>query len=231
MYNLLKNNFFFLFILIFFQNNTTKAQEIQGVPYELIQKMTSEKNGVYEYNTLLKRFQKADTTLLAMDYLMLYYGYAYQKEYHPYKHIVWEDSLGRLTEAKNAPKALKMAEKIIQENPVSLTTHIESAYTFHAIGRKPESLRHLYQYNQLMATVMASGIGNSYQNPIVVISPKDTEVVLMSNQLNIVSKSINGQDNKYFLVYLVKNKEKKEYPIYFDITLAYTIGMEKVKNK
>lgn len=222
---------YIFFILIFFQNILSHAQSVDGVSYEIIKQMTLEKKGVYEYHSLLQRFQKADTTLLSMDYLMLYYGYVYQKNYHPYKHIVWEDSLGRLTEAKNAPKALQMSDKILQENPVSLTAHIETAYVMHAIGRKQESTRHLYQYNQLVETIMKSGVGNSYQNPIIVISPKDTEVILMRNQLKIISKSINGQDEKYFLVYLVKNKEQKEYPIYFDITLAYTIGMEKVKNK
>ncbi|TAE67003.1 MAG: DUF4919 domain-containing protein [Bacteroidetes bacterium] len=231
MHYLSKNYFFYFFILIFFQNIHLHSQTVQGVSYDLIKQMTQEKNGVYEYNTLLKRFQNADTTLLEMDCLMLYYGSVYQKNYHPYKHITWEDSLGRLTDAKNAPKALQMMDKILEENPVSLTAHIEGAYTFHAIGRKKESTQHLYQYNRLLYTIMTSGMGNSYENSIILISPKDAEVVLMSNQLSIVSKSINGQNDKYYLVYLVKNREKKEYPIYFDITLAYTIGMEKVKNK
>ncbi len=224
-----KKYFFYLFILIFFQNINLYSQEIQGISYDIIKQMTTEKNGVYEYNTLLKRFQAADSTLLEIDYLMLYYGSVYQKNYHPYKHIVWEDSLGRLTDAKNAPKALQMMEKILEENPVSLSAHIEGAYTYHAIGRKKESVRHLYLYNRLISVVMSSGVGNSYENPIILVSPKDAEMVVMGNQLSIVSKSINGQNDKYFLVYLVKNKEKKEYPIYFDITLAYTIGMEKVK--
>jgi hypothetical protein len=217
--------------LFFLVTKNIYAQEIQGISLKMIEEMTQNKEGVYYYQTLTDKLHQGDTSLVYTDYLMLYYGFVYQKNYHPYKHIVWEDSLSKLTDQKNAPKALELSEKILKENPVSLTAHIERAYTLHAVKKEKESFKHLQIYAKLSDVILQSGTGESYQKPIIVISPKDTEIILMRFKLNIISKSINGQEDKYYLVYLVKNQEGNQYPIYFDITLAYSIGMEKVKNK
>lgn len=219
----------FLFILLL---GTVQAQDdeltIKDIPVSTIKEMVSDPDGVYFYPKIRKKFE-ADETLLDIDYLMLYYGYVFQDNYNPYRHFALEDSLGGLTSAQKGNEALRLANLILEENPVSIIANIEKAYALHGMGKEEEAKKYLERYRLLMEALESSGEGSSYDKPIVIINPKDAQAILLKYRLTELSKSINGQNNKYYDVYLVRNKEGKQYPIYFDITIPRTIGMAKFK--
>jgi hypothetical protein len=211
--------------------NSVFAQklEIGGLDIKLIEEMISDKTGVYYYPQLLKRFLNNDAQLLDIDYKMLYYGQVFQQKYNPYTYFAWEDSLSRLTDQKKGEEAIALADKILQVNPFSLFANIEKAYALKGIGKDSEAETYLRRYNLLAQTIESSGIGNSFENPIYVISPKDAEAIVLRHKLTVISKTINGQDGKYFNIYQVRNPDNNNYPIVFDITLPYTIGMKKLQ--
>ena len=110
-------------------------------------------------------------------------------------------------------------------------SHIEKGYALHGTNQESLALVEINKYRALFNTVMASGAGSSYENPIMVVTPKDAEVIVLGHKLTVLSKTMNGQTGRYYDVYLVRNEQGKQYPIYFDITLPYTIGMKKLSEK
>ncbi len=212
-------------------NNILENIQIDGIPIKLIKEMSLDKGSVYFFDKLIKRYLVNDTTLKQIDYFMLYYGYAYQPQYNPYKHKPLEDSLPKLTEKKEGRNAIKIANQILSENPFSLIANVEKAYTAHALGKPAYALVNMYRYYKIAETIQKSGTGESYENPLVVISPNDATAFITRYQLTVISKTLNGENGRWYDVYLVKNKENKEYPIFFDITFARTLGMEKLLKK
>jgi hypothetical protein len=202
---------------------------IGGLDLKNIEEMISDKNGVYYYPELLKKFLNDDKTLLDVDYKMLYFGQVFQKDYNPYTYFAWEDSLSRLTENKKGKEALALADKILKVNPMSVFANIEKAYALKGGGRDKEAENYLRRYNILVQIIENSGLGNALEAPIYVISPKDAEAIILRYKLTVVSKTINGQEGKYFNIYQVRNPQNQNYPIIFDITLPYTIGMKKLQ--
>ena len=227
--------FYLLFFALFLVYDTSHAQtnvpdiSVQGIGLSMIYQQINDKEGVYYYPYLMKRFKINDLGLKKIDYLMLYYGFAFQPEYDPYSSLPEEDSLSKLTEAQKGKEAVALANKIIEKNPMSLIAHVEQAYAYKGIMQEDKAIISIEKYKLLFTTVFSSGEGSSYQKPIVVISTKDAETIILANKLIVKSKSMNGQLGRFYDVYLVRNKDGKEYPIYFDITLPYTIGMEKFK--
>jgi hypothetical protein len=224
--NTQKHIFLFLFI-IFYQ--TTYSQSIGGIDIQTIKMMVEDPQGVYFYPTLLDKFKKNDASLKVIDMKMLYYGFCFAQNYNPYKHFAWEDSLSILTEKQKGKEALALADKLLAENPLSLFGNIEKAIALNGLNRKAEAVPFLERYRVLMDVIESSGVGNSYENPIVVISPKDAQAMILRFQLKVHSKTLNGQNGRYYDVYLVENEEAKQYPIYFDITIPHTIGMKKLE--
>ncbi len=221
------------------QNKIIDKIEVDGISLSLIKEMTTDKSSVYFFDKLAKRYLVNDTTLKQIDYTMLYYGFAFQPQYNPYKHKTLEDSVSRLTEKKENKEALlkegrtiiKITNAVLTENPFSLVANVEKAYTANAYGKTDYALVNMTRYLKIVETILKSGKGDSYENPLVVLSPNDANVFMTRYQLTVISKTLNGENGRWYDVYLVKNKENKEYPIYFDITLARTIGMEKLLKK
>jgi len=222
--------YFFAFLLIFF-TAALKAQQIQGLSLETIYEQVNDAEGVYYYPLLAKRFQQNDIGLKNIDYLMLYYGFVTQPKYNPYKVMLLEDSLSKLTLAKKGTEALALADNIQTMHPVSLASYVEKGYALHSMNQESLAMVELNKYRVLLQMVLASGDGSSYEKPIIVITPKDAEMVVLAYKLTVLSKSMNGNAGRYYDVYLVRNEKGKQYPIYFDITLPYTIGMRKLTDK
>ncbi len=222
--------------LLFSLSNVLKAQEtpetqINGMPLSTIADLVQDSTGVYYYPRLEKKFKAGDKSLQPIDYIMLYYGFSQDERYNPYYHFGLEDSLSELSEAQKGEAALALADQILRENPVSIFANIEKAYVLNALGRQQEAYQHLERYRLLMGAMEASGQGSSYEKAIQIINPKDAQAILLKYKLTELSKSINGQNGRYYDVYLVRNEKGKQYPIYFDITIPRTIGMKKFQEK
>lgn len=221
-------------LFICFSPEPLKAQQVKGVSISGIDvnqifKMVQDTQGVYYYPKLLQRFEKNDSTLLGIDLQMLYYGFATQANYNPYVHFATEDSLSYFNEQQKPQQTLKIANRLLEQNPVSIFGNVEKAFALHALKQEETALRFLARYNALISAAETSGVGDSYENPIVLISPKDAQAFILRYKLTKLENTLNGQNGKYYDVYLVRNEEGKQYPIYFDITIPYTIGMQRLQ--
>lgn len=202
--------------------------QVGEIPLSSVQYLTQDTTGVYYHPKLVARFEDNPRSLSLTDYYMLYYGQAFSENYNPYYYRNLEDSLSQLTEAQKGQEALALANLILAANPVSVFALIEKAYALNSLGNKDEALIYLDKYQILMNAIESSGEGSSYENPIVLISPKDAEAFILRYKLVELSRSINGDKDRYYDVFLVRNSDEKQYPIYFDITLAREIGLKKL---
>lgn len=227
--NLYKTILIFLFYISIC--GSVFSQKIAGIAYENIQLLVNDSTGIYYYPSLVERFAKLDTALKQIDFLMLYYGYSATEAYHPFRHLEWEDSVANLNQKKQYKEASALSDLLLKSNPVSLFGNIEKAIALYELKAEKASYLFLEKYRLLVAAIESSGLGNSYENPIYLITPKDAEAIIRRYELTTLSKSLNGQSGRYYQVYLVKNKENKEYPIYFDISLPQTIGMQKLQKE
>ncbi len=222
-----------LLILFCLNPLTTFSQideiEVQGISLATVRSMVSDAEGVYYYPNLVKEFQKKPENLKNIDFLMLYYGYVFTEEYNPYAHFALEDSLSSLNEQQMHNQALMLADSLLFINPVSVFANIQKAIALDGLGKQEQSKDYLDRYRILVETLQASGVGSTYESPIVLITPKDAQAILLRYKLTELSKTLNGKGSRYFDVYLVRNAEEKQYPIYFDVTLPRLIGMEKLK--
>lgn len=219
------------FFTLFFSFQSLQSQTIQGIDINIIRQMVSDSSGVYSYAYLLKRFNLFDLGLKDIDYTMLYYGFSASSTYNPYKNLDLEDSLANLTNQKKGKEALELADKVLEKNPVSIFANIEKAYALNGSGKNAEAEKYLMRFQRLLAAVEASGEGSSTQNPIAIIAPKDAEAVILKYKLITISKNIQGENGRFFEVYQVRNAQGRRYPIYFDITIPYTIGMKKLQEE
>jgi hypothetical protein len=223
---------FSLILIVFFSFNTfaqVDEIEVQGISLSAIRGMIADNEGVYYYPTLIKTFQEEPKSLRKIDFLMLYYGYVFTDEYDPYAHFALEDSLSSLNEQQKFIDALLLGDSLLAMNPVSVFGNIQKAIALSGLNREEEAQAYLEKYRILVEAFESSGRGDAYENPIVIITPKDAQAILFRYQLTELSKTLNGKGIRYFDVYLVRNAEEKQYPIYFDVTLPRLIGMEKLK--
>lgn len=226
-----KTYFLLLFTLLTARVAFAQIDEItvKGISMSSIQNMIADEEGVYYYPTLVKQFLEDPKAMQNIDFLMLYYGYVFTDEYDPYAHFGLEDSLSSLLDKEKYQQASDLADSLLAMNPVSIFGNIQKGISLSALGDNDASLYYLERFRILVETIQTSGIGSSYESPIVLITEKDAQAILLRYQLIELSKSLNGKGSRYYDVYVVRNQEEKEYPIYFDVTLPRQIGMEKLK--
>ncbi len=205
--------------------------QVKGIPLSTIKQLTQDERGVYYFPKLAKRLESGDSSLLDIDYSMLYYGFIFTPAYDPYFYFAMEDSLGQLTKAEKAQETLDLANRVLKDNPVSIFAHAEKGFALYTLGDKKKSEKYFKNYVSLFDAMEASGVGNSMENPIVVITPKDPQAILLRYKLRELSKKIQGQNGHFYDVYTVENQNGKQYPIYFDITVPRTLGMQKLKER
>lgn len=222
---------------------TTALKEItvNNISLETVQAMVSDPSGVYFYPKLVAQFQQAPQKMVNTDFLMLYYGFMFMESYDPFAHFAIEDSLTALNAQARHQEALQLANELLLTNPVSIFGNIEKAIALNGLGEQArgldstayfqQSYEYLERYRILVETMERAGVGSSYEKPIVLITPKDAQAILRRYRLTELSKSLNGQGNRLYDVYLVRNPQEQQYPIYFDITVANLIGMAKLQDR
>ncbi len=233
MLNFISKKTYFLLLFTFLSSSAAFAQTdeiaVRGITMTSIQSMIADEEGVYYYPNLVKQFVEDPKAMQNIDFLMLYYGYVFTDEYDPYAHFGLEDSLSSLLDKEKFKEATDLADSLLAMNPVSIFGNIQKGIALSALGNDEASTRYLERYRILVETIQTSGIGSSYESPIVLITEKDAQAILLRYQLTELSKSLNGKGSRYYDVYVVRNQEEKEYPIYFDVTLPRQIGMAKLK--
>lgn len=227
--------FLFTFYIIFFssqvfaQKKKLPKVKIMGIDFTTIADLVNDEESVYYYPNLLEKYNKLDSSLYRIDYIMLYYGHALQNEYNPFKDMLIEDSLSRLNSQGKFAEVNALSNKFLQKKPISFFGNIERGACLYALEDSIRSVHFLEKYNRLFTAVETAGMGSSYEDPIVLISPMDAEVFLKRYQLKIIEKKAEDKNKHKYLYFKVLSPEEREFPIYFDVTIPFAF-LENKKN-
>lgn len=225
--------FLFTCSLIFFsspsfaQNKKLPDIKIMGIDFKTIEDLVNDKESVYYYPNLVEKYNQLDSSLYQIDYVMLYYGYPFQNGYSPFEDMRIEDSLRMLNQQFKFAEAEALSKKFLAKKSISFFANIERGACLYALSDSVSSVTFLEKYNRLFTAIESVGVGNSYEDPIVLISPMDAEVFLRRYQLKVLERKAEEKNKHKYLYFKVKSPEEKEFPIYFDVTIPFAL----IKNK
>jgi len=212
-------------VLLLLLGAGAKAQtdELVKPDYKAIEKNSKDKNSPLFFDSLLERFNRADTTLTVEDKRHLYFGYSFTKKYSPYGSNT--EAYKELTTLLNKPgshnrkgleKLIALCDKILKEDPFSIKIREYRLYFLKTLGRTEELLKEDFRLNCVLDAILSTGDGTSTTNCFYVISVANEYEII-----NILGFNFNGEqaliENNYDYLEL----EKNAYNIagfYFDIS-------------
>lgn len=162
-----------LFIAIFavlFCGGLFAQEEFVTPDYDLIKRVSNDKNSEYCYSKLAKRFAQADTTLGLAELQAFYYGYAFQPSYSGYPHYSQFDkiraTLGQdeMPTEKDLQEIVSLSNEVIKECPSEPMAYLYkydglSLLAEHYEGDTAEAQKVKLQFQMLFYTIASTGNG------------------------------------------------------------------------
>lgn len=177
------------------------AQGARKVAYQSLREAVRDPEHPFYYPWLLRRYQSGDTTLQAAAYHHLYYGYIYAPGYQPYQ--VSTQGFRRLAHPTSAD----------QERGVALCREILRAHPFDLdalwwLAQHPEGVEQseyrawLRHFHFLIATIRASGQGQSRQDPVYITYPRHARFLLQYLGIPVLQElPMTGRCESYEVLY------------------------------
>jgi len=210
-------NTLILFLLLLSNFFYAQQTKFEAPDYETIKKEIGDKQSIYYYPKLLKRFTQNDTLLTIEDYRHVYFGYTYQRAYDPYKVSPDNDKFRKYyysIESNEYGEFIKLANKALKENPFDLRVMNFLGYVYHLKGDEVMSKKVSKSFKGIINAISTSGDGLKCETGFHVISVSDEYVVLHLFGLESKSQASAGSCD-YFQF------EKGKYSVnglYFNIT-------------
>ena len=184
------------------------------------------------YPTLIKKYMSADTSMTIEDYRYLYYGYAFQEDYNPYRASEYAKRIKPLYFKEKHTNAecdtiMKYAELSLEDNPFDLQ---QMTFFIIALKEKRKNARAAiwqYRLNHLVAAIVSSGNGTK-DNPWVVTSTAHEYNIL--NFWNLVAIGHETEGENLDVLKVKPRKETDPDTYYFDVTLVIDAYITKISD-
>lgn len=204
----------------------TTTSDVYAPDYNQIKKNVEDKNGIYYYSELLRRFEAADTTLTAEQLHHLYYGAATRSDYDPYK----SDNFSEVKEAldgdtlteANWQKAAQAIDEHLKKDPMNLKYHYYKLISYSNLyGRDDERTRNAFaQMDMLFAAISATGDGLTSESAFHVISVSDEYALMNLFGMEMKGQSLISKNGRSYDVMKLRDNKYGVEQLYFDITVC-----------
>lgn len=189
--------------------------------YDTIESNIKKENSPFLYESLMKRFQAADTTMTLNEKRHLYYGYSFQESYAPYAKSRFTDSLALFME--NNPSLdslayetiLSFTDSILAKNPFDLNALNSQLYIYDKQGAYEMFNNKISKVMILLDALLSSGNG---------ITKEESFYVLFVNHeysiLEYIGFSYGGEQSlrgNHDYLKVIDNESEIE-GLYFDIS-------------
>lgn len=170
------------------------------------------------YQERVERFERADTTLLGSDFLVLYYGYAYRDEYVCGSA---DSPLTDLVNNKQYAEAYEMIGELLKHNPASLYLLDYALGAGCAADRPTEELDRIsWRLLMLMKHISILSDG-SKESPIAVVNRRDEDPFMrLWLKVKPIKAQLRGNKGRQCDCVTVES-EKKGSKVWFDVTLPW----------
>lgn len=219
---------FIFFSLIFISNFSFSQQKEYEVPnYKAIQKNIENKDSEFYYPKLMDKLKANDTLITNDQYRHLYFGYTFQKEYHPYKISENDKKLIPYFQSNDLKKSdyaeiIKISNASLKEFPLNLRVMNFLGYIYHLDGNEAMAKKISHNFYGLFGAIFSSGDGRDCKTGFHVIAVSHEYVVMNILQLETASQSLSGDCD-----YLSLEKDKyKLSGVYFNITKLKEKGFD-----
>ena len=219
---------FLFFSLIFISTfSFSQQKEYEAPNYNVIQKNIENKDSEFYYPKLMDKLKANDTLITNDQYRHLYFGYTFQKEYHPYKISENEKKLIPYFQSKDLKKSdyaeiIKISNASLKEFPLNLRVMNFLGYIYHLDGNEAMAKKVSHNFYGLFGAIFSSGDGRDCKTGFHVIAVSHEYVVMNILQLETASQGLSGDCD-----YLSLEKDKYKLPgVYFNITKLKEKGFD-----
>lgn len=178
--------------------------------------------GPLEYDTLLARFQKADTTMPSYDVLALMVGFTGMPVYKPYKVLDDELKINKLNMADEYKKALALSDSFLRSYPLSIKVIFERMVAFNGLGQKDSADFCAAQFRMLRDAMYDSGSIFDRDQAAFSLGPLDGRYFLLGLGYDPVDVyEVPNYMRHKIEVIEIRNEKGTKAPLYFNIHHAY----------
>jgi len=214
--------FFTVSILAFI---TISAQKISNVDFDSVKTALDANQGLYK--ELIDRFKKADSTLSADEFKVLYYGQCFQQNYKPYGGSGKDfDKFKEHYEKEDYKKALPFALKILDDDPVDLKMTFKTLVCYHFLNDPENKAAMQMRYENILYTLFLSGDGKTRETAFVVMRVSDEYEAMNNMQVENSSQSLSGDCD----VMTLKKNDYGLESLYFNISKPFGSLKKLLKN-
>lgn len=179
------------------------------------------------YNKLLKRYQKNDTTLTLSDYIILYYGQPFQSHYKPNVHHdsvdALNDYMNKNMETLDFKRVIGYTENILKDFPFNIDHIYVTGVAYEKTGDQKQAAQWFYKYDKLIRTILYSGDGRSEESAYVVMKIEDEYTIVNALELQSKGQALKSKDKKFYDVISVAENNYGIEKVYFNIDLFFNI--------
>ena len=192
---------------------TASAEDFLLPNYEGIQAM-----GQSNYDLLLNRFQAQDTTLSIHDFQAIYYGSAF---YGAPSSGMSMNRLNAIYDADGNEGVIIYLDSLLSESPLNLGALRTRFIAAYQANDSITTRKYLWQYDQLMNAIYATGDALTEQTALHVVCVND-EYTIMNyvmqvelEQQTLTSSMCDKMD--------IVTKNGTKMPVYFDVQLVLAL--------
>lgn len=217
-----------LSIVLYSLPSFSQNSKFEAPNYKKIEKSIQKNTTNLFYDSLMTRFQKADSTMTLEEKRHLYYGFSFQPEYTSYPSSDYDDSLSTLLRKETLSdlefqKILEFGDSILLKNPFNLKTFIYQLYALDHFEDTTAFNNKITQYRIIIDALLSSGNGKTKKNAFYVI--------YIGHEYELLSVLDLESDGSQSLIdqcdYLtVKKNEQGIEGLYFDISPSLEATMK-----
>jgi len=190
---------------------------------ERIKTETTDPASEHYYPKLMQSFQSNDTILSTEDFRYLYYGYLFQEDYEPYRHVYntarlkeIEPLLSKTSHSREECRAiLRFATEALADNPFDLRQLNFLVYAYEKLGKVNLAKIWQQKLNKLLMTIASSGTGTDVDNAWIVILPAHEYDFLNLSGITATGQTFEPPYYDFISVNPKKESDPKGY--YFNI--------------
>ena len=176
-------------ILIFSQNDFVYKRDFQKILQE-----SKTKNSEFNYDDLLVRYNKIDTTLTDKQVLSLLIGFTDNKFYKPYKDIDFGRILYKLNDENKYDEVIKTGNEFLKTHPFDIKSLYEVSYAYHKTKNQILADEYLAKGMMIIKAMYYSGNAQSIKEPAFALNPSDGQDFIKKGIGANIGKMGSGRD-------------------------------------
>lgn len=188
------------------------------------------KKSVPDYFTLVKQLKNNDRSI---DFTALRYSYTKTKEYNPYGgDDTDKDVMYKALNNNEFAEAAKHAQAVLDKNYVDMDAHFVCKIAFRETKNTDKQDYHAFVLKGLLASIYASGNGQTAETAFVVINTREEYFFLKMYGYNVIKSSlVKINDRSYDKMDTEERKTGEKIVFYFNVDMPFNWLSSQMENK